>query len=61
MLLKKFAEYLHENYHTFGPVENFMLILYFNKLGTHLDAKKRFYIYNEATVNNQLNDKHALF
>jgi hypothetical protein len=37
-----------------------MEILSFNKKGLHFDTIEGFYIYNEETFNNQLNDKHAV-
>jgi hypothetical protein len=37
-----------------------MEILSFNKKGLYFDTIEGFYIYNEETFNNQLNDKHAV-
>jgi len=37
-----------------------MQIVYFNKKGIRLDTTERFYIYNEASTESHLNDKHNI-
>jgi len=56
----KFTQHLLEDGHTFGPMDSIMDILTFNRKSIHLDTTERFYIYREATVNNQLNGKHTI-
>ena len=41
-------------------MENIMWSLYFNKKGIRLDTMQRFCIYNEASTDGQLNDKHNI-
>jgi len=56
----KFRQHVLEHSHTFGPMDNIMDILSFNRKGIHLDTTERFCIYIEATVNNQFNGKHII-
>jgi len=56
----KFTQPLLEDGHTFGPMDSIMDILTFNRKIIHLDTTERFYIYREATVNNQFNGKQTI-
>jgi hypothetical protein len=56
----KFTQRLPEDRHTFGPMDSIMDILSFNRKGIHLDITERFYIYREATVNNQFKGQHTI-
>jgi len=47
--------------HTFGPIENILQILNYQKKGPHFNNIKRFVIHKEAASDNQLNDKQTLF
>jgi hypothetical protein len=40
----KFTRHLLEDGHTFGPRDSIMDILSFNRIGIHLDTRKRLYI-----------------
>jgi hypothetical protein len=56
----KFTQHLLEDRHTYGPLDSIMDILSFNIKGIYLDTTERFYIYTEATVNNQVYGKHTI-
>jgi hypothetical protein len=56
----KFTQHLLKDGHIFGPIESIMGILSFNKKVIHLDTKEIFCIYNEATFNNEVTDKHII-
>jgi hypothetical protein len=38
-----------------------MQVSYYLKTGTHLNTTETFYIYKEASSEDQLNDKHTIF
>jgi hypothetical protein len=44
----------------FGHMESIVHYLYFNKEGTCLETLERVHIYTEATIDNQLNDRHTV-
>jgi len=47
------ATYMHAYIHTFGPIEDIMQVLYFQKKGANLNNMER--------LDNQLNDEHTNF
>jgi hypothetical protein len=53
----KFAQHLLGNKHSIGPMVNIMDIIHTMNEGKVLDSKEKFYIYKEARINNQINDK----
>ena len=55
----KFAQHFKEHTHTFGPIDNIMQILYYQKKGSHLNTIERFHIHKEAATDNQHNDKQS--
>jgi hypothetical protein len=52
---------LHEQAHSFGPIDSIMQVLHRHNKGAHLNMVERFHIYAEYVANNHLNDKHSLF
>ena len=56
-----FAQHLHEQVHSFGPIDNIMQVLHHHKKGVHLNTIERFYIHAEYVANNHLNDNHSIF
>ena len=54
-----FAQHLIDNNHTFGPIDKVMDILCITKKGKLMVTLERFYIYDEAKRNNQINDKNT--
>jgi hypothetical protein len=57
----KFAQHLNEHMHTFGPIDDIMQILYYQKKCPHLNTTERFYIHKEAAIDNRLNDAQKIF
>ena len=47
--------------HTFGPIDDIMQILYYQKKGPHLNTIEPFYIHKEAAIDNQLNHAQKIF
>jgi hypothetical protein len=47
--------------HTFGPMEDIMQVLYFQKKGAYLNDMERFFVHKGASLDNQLNDKNTIF
>jgi len=60
-LTSSFAQHLHEQAHSFGPIDDVMQVLHHHKKGVHLNAVERFYIYAKYVANNHLNDNHFIF
>ena len=56
-----FAQHLHDNAHSFGPLDNIMQVLHQHKKGIHLNTIERFHIHIEHTAGNHLNDDHTIF
>jgi hypothetical protein len=56
-----FAQHLHEQAHSFGPIDNIMQVLHHHKKGAHLNTIERFYIHANYVASNNLNDYHSLF
>ena len=56
-----FAQHLHDNAHSFGPIDNIMQVLHHHKKEAHLNTIERFYIHIEHTAGNHLNDDHTVF
>lgn len=52
---------LHLKVNACGTTGNIMRILHFNTKGIRLDTMERFYIYNEASTDSQLNDKRIIW
>jgi len=57
----KFAQNLNDHSHMFGPTEDIMQELCYQKKGTYLNTMERFYIHKEASSDNQLNDKYVYY
>jgi hypothetical protein len=57
----KFAKHLNEHAHSYGTIETTMQILKHQRKGPHFNTLERFYIHNEATRDNHLNDDHTVF
>jgi hypothetical protein len=57
----RFAQHLNDHSHVFGPIEDIMQLLYYQKKGTYLNTMERFYIHKEASSDKQLNDKYIIF
>jgi hypothetical protein len=43
--------------HSVGPIENVMEVIHATSKGRMLDTIKKFYIYKETRINNQIKDK----
>jgi len=56
-----FVEHLHEEAHSFGPIDNVMQVLHHHKKGAHLNMVERFYIHAEYVANNHLSDNRSIF
>ena len=56
-----FAKHLHEEAHSFGPMNNIMQILHYHSKGPHLNTFERFHIHAEFTANNHLNENQTIF
>jgi hypothetical protein len=56
-----FEQHLHEQAHSFGPIDNIMQVLHHHKKGAHLNTVERFYIHAEYVANNHLNGNHSIF
>jgi len=56
-----FAQHLHDNAHSFGPIDNILQVLHHQKKGTHLNTIERFHIHIEHAAGNHLNDDHTIF
>ena len=61
LIVVQITQHLNEHMHTFGPVDNIMQILYYQKKGPHLNSVERFYIHKEAAAYKQLNGKQTIF
>jgi len=55
-----FAKHLHEESHPFGPMEEIMQVIQYQRKGAHLNTIERFHIYTEFTANNHLNDPQTI-
>jgi hypothetical protein len=55
-----FAKHLNEHAHSFSSIKTTMQILKHQRKGPHLNTLERFYIHNEATHDNDLNDGHTV-
>jgi hypothetical protein len=56
----KFAQHAIETGHEFGKRNDVMSIEFLGKKGRYLDTIEKFYIYQEAKNNNQINDKYRV-
>ena len=56
-----FTKHLHEEGHSFGPMNEIMRVLHCNKKGPHLNTVERFHIHAESITNNHLNDEQTIF
>jgi len=52
-----YAKHALEQLHPFGPIQDTMQVLQYQRKGTHLNTIERFFIYKEFSINNHLNDK----
>ena len=55
-----FATHILDNNHSMGPINEVMSILYTTTKGSLMDTIKRFHMYSETQINNQINDKNAV-
>ena len=53
----KFAQYLHEHDHSFGPINSVMDILQIVGKGAMMDTLERYHIYKITNLGTQINDK----
>jgi hypothetical protein len=56
----RYAKHLNGNDHSFGPIEDIMETLKFQRKGIHLNTVERFHIHRESIKNNHLNDPQTL-
>jgi len=56
-----FAQHLHEQAHSVGPIDSVMQVLHHHKKGAHLNMIERFYIHALYIANKHLNDNHSIF
>ena len=56
----KFAQHLIENRHSVGPIDNIVEVLHTVKKGKMMDTLKKFHIYKETKLENQINDKNTV-
>jgi hypothetical protein len=56
-----FAQHLHEEAHSCGPINNIMQVLHHQRKGARLNTIERFYIHKEHAAGNQLNEDHTIF
>jgi hypothetical protein len=56
----KFAQHIHENKHSFGPIEDIMDILYITNKGTHMNTREKYHIYKTTKEGKQSNDKNTV-
>ena len=52
-----FAQHLLENGHAIGPIEDIMSTIYITNKGRLMDTLEKYYIFREAKIDNQINDK----
>jgi len=52
-----YAKHVFEHQHPFGPIQDTMQVLQYQRKGTHLKTIERFFIYKEFSINNHLNDE----
>ena len=55
-----FAQHVVNEGHSFGPMNEIMNIVHYEKKGKMLDNFEKYYIYKEAKSDNQLNDRLAI-
>jgi hypothetical protein len=55
-----FAQHLLENGHAIGPIEDIMSTIYITNKGSLLDTLEKCYLFREAKIDNQINDKLAV-
>jgi hypothetical protein len=53
------VQYLLDNGHPMGRMEDITQTLNVTNTGPHLDVLNKFHIYRETKTDNQINDKHA--
>ena len=53
----KFAQYVIDEGHAFGPINDVMNTIHIVNKGILLDTLEKFYIYKETQRGNQINDK----
>ena len=53
----KFAQYVIEEGHSFGPMSEIMEVIHIKKKCKMLDTLEKFYIYKETKLGNQINNK----
>ena len=56
----KFAQYLLENKHPIGPMENIMETIHITNNGRMMDTLERYYIFRVTKLNNQISDKFTV-
>jgi len=52
-----YAKHASEHLHPFGPIQETMQVLQYQRKGTHLNTIERFFIYKAFSINNHLNDE----
>jgi hypothetical protein len=55
-----FAQHLLENAHAIGTIEDIMGTIYVTNKGRLMGTLEKYYIYREAKIDNQINDKLAV-
>jgi len=52
-----FAQHVINEGHSFGPIDEIMNIIHYERKGKMLDTLEKFYIYRETKNGNQMNDR----
>jgi len=52
-----YAKHALEHLHPFGPIQETMQVLQYQRKGTHLNTIEKFFIYKEFSINTHLNDE----
>jgi len=52
-----FAHHVINEGHSFGPMDEIMNVIHFERKGRMLDTLEKFYIYRETKNGNQINDR----
>jgi ferritin-like metal-binding protein YciE len=53
----KFAQHLLDNHHSIDNMENILDVVHIMSKGKMMDTIKKYYIYRETILNNQINDR----
>ena len=59
--ISNFAKHLHDNLHSFGPINDNMQVLHHLKKGAHLNTIEKFHINIAHAAGTHLNDDHTIF